>query len=58
MNNNNRFIDDKGLSESISLISNPSKNHDTFIKLLQDVKDKHLLVRKIKFNKYKHSKNK
>ena len=38
--------------------ANPSKNYDTFIKLLQDAKDKHLLVRKIKFNKYKHKKNK
>ena len=38
--------------------ANPSKNYDTFIKLLQDAKDKHLPVRKIKFNKYKHKKNK
>ena len=37
---------------------NPSKNYDIFIKLLQDAKDKHLPVRKIKFNKYKHKKNK
>ena len=28
-----------------------------FFKLLQDAKDKHLPVRKIKFNKYKHKKN-
>ena len=28
--------------------ANPSKNYDTFIKLLQDAKDKHLPVRKIK----------
>ena len=38
--------------------ANPSKNYDTFIKLLQDAKDKHLPVRKIKFNEYKHKKNK
>ena len=38
--------------------ANPSKNYDIFIKLLQDAKDKHLPVRKIKFNKYKYKKNK
>ena len=38
--------------------ANPSKNYDTFLKLLQDAKDKHLSVRRIKFNKYKHKKNK
>ena len=38
--------------------ANPSKNYDTFLKLLQHAKDKHLPVRKIKFNKYKHKKNK
>ena len=38
--------------------ANPSKNYDTFLKLLQDAKDKHLPVRRIKFNKYKHKKNK
>ena len=36
----------------------PSENYDIFIKILQDAKDKHLPVRKIKFNKYKHKKNK
>ena len=29
-----------------------------FLKLLQDAKEKHLPVRRIKFNKYKHKKNK
>ena len=38
--------------------ANPSKNYDTFIKLLQDAKDKHSPIWKIKFNKYKHKKNK
>ena len=41
-----------------NVYANLSKNYDTFIKLLQDAKDKHLPVRKIKFNKYKHKKNK
>ena len=38
--------------------ANLSKNYDTFLKLLQEAKDKHLPERKIKFNKYKHKKNK
>ena len=38
--------------------ANPSKNYDTFIKLLQNAKDKHSPLRKIMFNKYKHKKNK
>ena len=38
--------------------ANPSQNYDKFIKLLQEAKNKHLPVRKIKFNKYKHKKNK
>ena len=37
--------------------ANPSKNYNTFLKLLQDAKDKHLPVRKINFNKYEHKYN-
>ena len=38
--------------------ANLFKNYDIFIILLQDAKDKHLPVQKIKFNKYQHKKNK
>ena len=48
------------ISDSLSNNINAklSKNYDTFLKLLQVAKDKHLPVRKIKFNTYKHKKNK
>ena len=37
-----------------NLNANPFYQNYSFIKLLQDAKHKHLPVRKIKFNKYKH----
>ena len=59
----NKFVTElrnMNITESLNnnVNANPSKNYDTFIKLLQDAKDKYLTVRKIKFNKYKHKKNK
>ena len=58
---NNFVIELRNMNITDSLNNNvnadPSKNYDTFPKLLQDAKDKHLPVRNIKFNKYKHKKN-
>ena len=36
--------------------ANPTENYELFSKLVQEAKIKHLPIRKIKFNKYKHKK--
>ena len=37
-----------------NLNANPTENYELFCKLVPDAKSKHLPIKRIKFNKYKH----
>ena len=36
--------------------ANPTENYELFSKLVQEAKSKHLPIKRMKFNKYKHKK--
>jgi hypothetical protein len=41
-----------------TLLADPNENYNSFIDQLQQLKDKHLPTKLVKFNKYRHKKNK
>ena len=59
----NNFVEElreNNITEQINndINANPTDNYKIFLAIIQEAKNKHLPTKKVKFNKYKHKKNK
>ena len=60
LNNFVQELRENNITEQINndINANPTDNYKIFLAIIQEVKNKHLPTKKVKFNKYKHKKNK
>jgi hypothetical protein len=54
----NDEIKDANLTEKINLVTDPNKNYNIILRVIEEAKYKHLPTRTVKFNKRKHKKTK
>ena len=60
LNNFVQELRENNITEQINndINANPTDNYKIFLAIIQEAKNKHLPTKKVKFNKYKHKKNK
>ena len=60
LNNFVQELRENNITEQINndINANPTDNYKIFLAIIQGAKNKHLPTKKVKFNKYKHKKNK